>query len=142
MVGSPDGWLAVWGFSSRGLGLRVGLAPADVGVLRSSDFPLILRLPSHERAYGAGGRTTGVPNIDLLVFGEPDIAIEREDGRIVVEVRGVDVYDPTTGQVRSSSVESTDRVGARPASRALVCERLADLYADLLSQCSIQLAIA
>jgi hypothetical protein len=27
------------------------------------------------------------------------------DGRVVVEVRGVDVYDPTTGVIRSSSTD-------------------------------------
>ena len=33
------------------------------------------------------------------------MAIERTDeDQVEVEVRGVDVYDPTTGQVRSSSV--------------------------------------
>ena len=37
-------------------------------------------------------------------FGEPDIRIESQaDGRLVVAILGVDVYDPTTGQVRSSS---------------------------------------
>jgi adenine-specific DNA-methyltransferase len=49
-------------------------------------------------------KKTGTGNL-FMVFGEPDIMIEREDGQIVVEVRGVDVYDPTTGQVRSSSVD-------------------------------------
>jgi adenine-specific DNA-methyltransferase len=49
-------------------------------------------------------KKTGTGNL-FMVFGEPDIAIEREDGQVVVEVRGVDVYDPTTGQVRSSSVD-------------------------------------
>jgi adenine-specific DNA-methyltransferase len=49
-------------------------------------------------------KKTGAGNL-FMVFGEPDIAIEREDGQIVAEVRGVDVYDPTTGQVRSSSVD-------------------------------------
>jgi adenine-specific DNA-methyltransferase len=49
-------------------------------------------------------KKTGAGNL-FMVFGEPDIAIEREDDRIVAEVRGVDVYDPTTGQVRSSSVD-------------------------------------
>ncbi len=49
-------------------------------------------------------KKTGTGNL-FMVFGEPDITIEREDDQIVVEVRGVDVYDPTTGQVRSSSVD-------------------------------------
>ena len=42
-----------------------------------------------------------------MVFGEPDIKITTEgtDGNLTVEVRGVDVYDPTTGQIRSSSTD-------------------------------------
>ena len=39
------------------------------------------------------------------MFGEPDIDIRRlTDGKVVVKVNGVDVYDPTTGVVRSGSV--------------------------------------
>ena len=50
-------------------------------------------------------KKTGAGNL-FMVFGEPDVTIERtDDGRLVAEVRGVDVYDPTTGQVRSSSTD-------------------------------------
>ncbi|MEU8404362.1 hypothetical protein AB0C28_55120 [Nonomuraea sp. NPDC048892] len=38
----------------------------------------------------------------FMVFGEPDIAIERTSEGVVVEVRGIDVYDPTRGEIRSS----------------------------------------
>src|SRR5262245_41903817 len=42
-------------------------------------------------------RKTGAGNL-LLVFGEPDLAVGKQpDGKLVVEVRGVDVSDPTTG---------------------------------------------
>lgn len=42
----------------------------------------------------------------FTIFGEPDIVIEKQsDGRCVVEVRGLDIYDPTTGQIRSSSTD-------------------------------------
>jgi adenine-specific DNA-methyltransferase len=41
------------------------------------------------------------------VFGEPDIDVREEDGQLVVQIHGVDVYDPTTGEVRS---DSTDQV--------------------------------
>ena len=42
----------------------------------------------------------------FLVFGEPDIEIrKRKDGKLEVEVRGVDVYDPTTQEIRSNSTE-------------------------------------
>lgn len=38
----------------------------------------------------------------FTVFGEPDIDVRQTDDGVVVEIRGVDVYDPTTGAVRSS----------------------------------------
>ena len=42
----------------------------------------------------------------FMVFGEPDVAITtQKDGRIVAETKGVDVYDPTTGQIRSASTD-------------------------------------
>ena len=41
-----------------------------------------------------------------MVFGEPDLEIERdEDGTLVVELRGVDLYDPTTDAVRSNTTD-------------------------------------
>jgi adenine-specific DNA-methyltransferase len=46
-------------------------------------------------------KKTGSANL-FTVFGEPDVAIERTDDGIVVEIRGVDVYNPTTGEIRSS----------------------------------------
>jgi adenine-specific DNA-methyltransferase len=49
-------------------------------------------------------KKTGAGNL-FMVFGEPDIAIRREDGQITVEIRGVDVYDPTSGQIRSNSTD-------------------------------------
>ena len=39
------------------------------------------------------------------MFGEPDIDITNTEGQITVEIKGLDVYDPTTGQVRSSSTD-------------------------------------
>ena len=42
----------------------------------------------------------------VIVFGEPDIDILHEsDGRIRVKVKGVDVYDPSTGKIRSNDVD-------------------------------------
>lgn len=50
-------------------------------------------------------KKTGSANL-FMVFGEPDIAIERQkDGRIVVAIRGLDVYDPTTGEIRSHTTD-------------------------------------
>jgi adenine-specific DNA-methyltransferase len=49
-------------------------------------------------------KKTGAGNL-FTVFGEPDLTLKQEDGQLTVELRGVDVYDPTTGEVRSSSTD-------------------------------------
>ena len=49
-------------------------------------------------------KATGAGNL-FTVFGEPDIALERTPDGVVVQIRGLDVYDPTTGTVRSSSTD-------------------------------------
>ena len=50
-------------------------------------------------------KKTGTGNL-FMVFGEPDIAVRPAGGgRLEVEIRGLDVYDPTTGDLRSSSVD-------------------------------------
>jgi len=50
-------------------------------------------------------KKTGAGNL-FMVFGEPDVEINKQkDGRIVAEIKGVDVYDPTTGQIRSASTD-------------------------------------
>ncbi len=50
-------------------------------------------------------KKTGSANL-FMVFGEPDVTIQRgKDGTVTVEVKGVDVYDPTTGEIRSKSTD-------------------------------------
>ena len=50
-------------------------------------------------------KKTGAGNL-FMVFGEPDVVINtQKNGQIVVEIKGVDVYDPTTGQIRSASTD-------------------------------------
>jgi adenine-specific DNA-methyltransferase len=49
-------------------------------------------------------KKTGAGNL-FMVFGEPDVEIRKEGGQIIVEIKGVDVYDPTTGQIRSASTD-------------------------------------
>lgn len=47
-------------------------------------------------------KNTGAGNM-FVVFGEPDIEWKfQDDGKIVVEVLGIDVFDPKTGDVRAS----------------------------------------
>jgi len=49
-------------------------------------------------------KKTGSGNL-FTVFGEPDIDIRTEGNKVVVEVKGIDVYDPTTGEARSQDTE-------------------------------------
>jgi adenine-specific DNA-methyltransferase len=50
-------------------------------------------------------KKTGGGNL-FMVFGEPDIDIQPQpDGQLVAEVRGLDVYDPTTGQISSNDTD-------------------------------------
>jgi adenine-specific DNA-methyltransferase len=46
-------------------------------------------------------KKTGSGNL-FTIFGEPDIEIAWDDDDITVEIKGVDVYNPTTGEIRSS----------------------------------------
>jgi len=49
-------------------------------------------------------KKTGAGNL-FMVFGEPDVELKKKNGQIVAEIKGVDVYDPTTGQIRSASTD-------------------------------------
>ena len=46
-------------------------------------------------------KKTGSGNL-FTIFGEPDIDITQDGGDVTVEIKGVDVYNPTTGEIRSS----------------------------------------
>ncbi|HEY5105153.1 MAG TPA: site-specific DNA-methyltransferase [Caulobacteraceae bacterium] len=53
-------------------------------------------------------KATGAGNL-FVVFGEPDIAVEEADsGEVRIRIRGVDIFDPTTGEVRSSADPADD----------------------------------
>ncbi len=56
-------------------------------------------------------KKTGSGNL-FMVFGEPDIhpldpatgkLVLNKDGKVQIQLQGVDIYDPTTGEIRSSS---------------------------------------
>ena len=50
-------------------------------------------------------KKTGAGNL-FMVFGEPDVEIKKQrNGQIIATIKGVDVYDPTTGEIRSSSTD-------------------------------------
>lgn len=47
-------------------------------------------------------KKTGAGNL-FMVFGEPDLVIRHHNGQVAVEIKGLDIYDPTTGEIRASS---------------------------------------
>jgi adenine-specific DNA-methyltransferase len=50
-------------------------------------------------------KNTGKGNL-FLIFGEPDIDIlDAGNGQIQVKVKGVDVFDPSTGEIRSDTAD-------------------------------------
>ena len=49
-------------------------------------------------------KNTGKGNL-FVIFGEPDIDIEEQGGTIKVKVNGVDVFDPSSGEVRSDKAD-------------------------------------
>lgn len=49
---------------------------------------------------------TGAGNL-FTVFGEPDLALtRRDDGDFEIAIRGIDVFDPATGAIRSGGVDA------------------------------------
>jgi adenine-specific DNA-methyltransferase len=43
----------------------------------------------------------------FVIFGEPDIeAREENDGQLRVKICGIDIFDPTTGEIRSDEPDS------------------------------------
>ena len=50
-------------------------------------------------------KKTGSGNL-FMVFGEPDLKVSKtKDGKIEVEIKGLDIYDPTTGEIRSNTTD-------------------------------------
>jgi adenine-specific DNA-methyltransferase len=106
--------LAVLGFAFDPTALNVtdddsgaAIEPSDdgfaevAGVRRLGRLPVLFVRMNSDLLMGEDLKKTGAGNL-FTVFGEPDIDVaETEDGQLVVTLRGVDVYDPTTGDVRS-----------------------------------------
>ena len=66
--------------------------------------PVLLVRMNADLVMGDDLKKTGAGNL-FMVFGEPDIVLKTEGDECVVELLGVDVYDPTTGEVRSSATD-------------------------------------
>jgi adenine-specific DNA-methyltransferase len=87
-------------FAPEGDGFAVAAEERRLGRLRV----LLARMNPDLAMGGDLLKKTGAGNL-FMVFGEPDVDIRSGDGELEVEVRGVDVYDPTTGEVRSGSTD-------------------------------------
>ena len=77
----------------------------------STDFDKLGRVPVLKARMNADLhmaddlKNTGKGNL-FVIFGEPDIDIlDAHDGQIQVKVKGVDVFHPNTGEIRSDSAE-------------------------------------
>ena len=63
---------------------------------------VVLKTRMNQELHAADAYKAGGGNL-FVVFGEPDIALDRDAaGQCVVKLLGVDIFDPTTGEVRSS----------------------------------------
>lgn len=64
-------------------------------------IPVLMVRMNADLLMGEELKKTGAGNL-FTVFGEPDINVEDTEDGLVVHLNGVDVYDPTTGEVRSN----------------------------------------
>ena len=64
-------------------------------------IPVLMVRMNADLLMGEELKKTGAGNL-FTVFGEPDIDLEQTGDGFVVHLNGVDVYDPTTGEVRSN----------------------------------------
>jgi adenine-specific DNA-methyltransferase len=91
----------------NGLPIRRQDAPALDVAEEATRYGNLVVLPTKMNPDLAMGdellKKTGAGNL-FMVFGEPDLDVTtNNDNQLVVEIRGLDVYDPTTGEIRSSS---------------------------------------
>lgn len=71
---------------------------------RLGRVPVLLVRMNADLVMGEELKKTGAGNL-FTVFGEPDIEIKDEGDELRVFLRGVDVYDPNTGEIRSNDTD-------------------------------------
>ncbi len=77
---------------------------------RAADFDKVGRVPVLKARMNAdlhmadALKSTGKGNL-FVVFGEPDLELIESDGKIRVQINGVDVFHPNTSEVRSDGPE-------------------------------------
>ncbi|MCB0989732.1 MAG: site-specific DNA-methyltransferase [Acidimicrobiales bacterium] len=78
---------------------------ADVAAERNlGRLPVLLVRMNNDLVMGDDLKKTASGNL-FTVFGEPDIDIRVDGDEVTVEILGVDVYDPSTGEVRSRDTD-------------------------------------
>jgi adenine-specific DNA-methyltransferase len=71
------------------------------GVRKLGRIPVLMVRMNVDLLMGEALKKTGAGNL-FTVFGEPDIDLRETPDGCIVEIKGIDVYDPTIGEVRSS----------------------------------------
>lgn len=86
----------------------VTVAPSDerfatvAGERKLGRIPVLLVRMNVDLLMGEDLKKSGAGNL-FTVFGEPDIELlDAADGQVAVRINGVDIFDPTTGEVRSN----------------------------------------
>jgi adenine-specific DNA-methyltransferase len=78
---------------------------ANIGSLEFPGMPIIKARMNADLHMAGELKSTGTGNL-FVVFGEPDIdIIEEKDGRYRVKIKGVDIFDPKKGEVKSSDTK-------------------------------------
>lgn len=67
-------------------------------------IPVLMVRMNADLLMGEDLKKTGSGNL-FTVFGEPDIDLNQTPDGWIVDLKGVDVYDPTTGEVRSNDTD-------------------------------------
>ena len=70
----------------------------------SGSLPNVVLYP--DSSVSCGARRQGIHAPLVVIFGEPDVEVTPAgDEMITVKVKGVDVFHPNTGEVRSDGAE-------------------------------------
>lgn len=79
--------------------------PTTEAEIRYGRLPVLLVRMNPDLAMGDDLlKKTSSGNL-FMVFGEPEIEVKPDGANLVVSIRGLTVYDPTTGEVRDSSTD-------------------------------------
>jgi adenine-specific DNA-methyltransferase len=82
-----------------------GYEPHTTEFTKLGRLPVLKARMNADLHMAADLKNTGQGNL-FVIFGEPDIdVLDADDGQIQVRINGVDVFDPTAGEVRSDTTD-------------------------------------